>query len=208
MTKTSTLQKSFVLVAGASFSPESDHALDQASRIASRIPGCELHVVRAVATTVSDARVHEIADKLEAYMAEVSSVVGMALDHLAVHVRPGAASRVLTTVAREVSADMIVLGPRAQSLKSLFLGSVGRRVVAQATCPVVVASGSARDTSADDPVIEPACPDCVKTRAATSGTAWWCERHAEHHLHAHAYRYRRELSFEQHDSSLVPTGKS
>ena len=196
----------FVLIAGAGFTPKSDFALDQAARIAARIPGCELHVVRVVASTVTAERAQQIAGRLEAYMADVATAIGQPIQHFAVHVRPGKPSRVIASLAAEVRADLIVLGAKETGLKNLFAGSVAQRTLAIAPCPVVVAGARAEAARVQSTAIEPTCDDCLRVRAESSGADWWCPRHTKHHVAAHAYRYRREIPLREHDSSVVPTG--
>ena len=199
-------RRPFTIVVGASFTPESDYALDQAARMANRIPGSELHVVRAIAGTVRPARVEEIADRLEAYMNEVTAAIGVPVEHFAVHVRPGPPSRVIVQVAREVTADLIVLGAKESGLKNLFVGSVTKRTMSIAPCPVFVAGPKPLVSRVQSTTIEPACADCLAVRAETAGATWWCSQHGRQHPHAHAYRYRRELPLRQPDSLFEPAG--
>jgi hypothetical protein len=56
------------------------------------------------------------------------------------------------------------------------------------------------------PAIEPLCADCESVRRLSANTQTWCARHAEHHVHGHAYHYERELPLAQHDSAVTPIG--
>ena len=54
-------------------------------------------------------------------------------------VRPGATPDQIVHVAHDSAADLIVMGTRGMSeWKSLVLGGVANKVVAQATCPVLL----------------------------------------------------------------------
>lgn len=194
----------FLLAVGASFSAPSDVAVDQAVRLALRIPGCELHLIRAVGASTVDERLEELAERLEQFAREIAAAVGGQLRHVAVHIRIGRPSRVILDVVRELDADLVVLGARRARLRRA--STVTRRVMANARCPVFVATTMPAETRSTEPEIEPPCPDCVATRQRSRGERWWCARHAEHHLHGHAYRYHRELPLRMHDSATVPTG--
>lgn len=55
------------------------------------------------------------------------------------HMSLGHPEREIVTRAEETSADLVVLGSRGlRDLEGLFLGSVGRRVLATCPCPVTI----------------------------------------------------------------------
>jgi len=60
------------------------------------------------------------------------------------HTKEGPASETIVSVARELSANLIVMGTRGRTgLKHVFLGSVAERTVRTATCPVLTMKADA-----------------------------------------------------------------
>jgi nucleotide-binding universal stress UspA family protein len=60
--------------------------------------------------------------------------------HFFIHTRIGNAAEEVLLAARELSADMIVVGSHGHTgMKRLLLGSVSERIVREAECPVIVA---------------------------------------------------------------------
>jgi len=55
-----------------------------------------------------------------------------------VELRPGHASELIVGIAREVDADLIVLGHRGHFLRDHLLGSTADRVAEHAGCPVMI----------------------------------------------------------------------
>ena len=106
-------------------------------------------------------------------------------------------------LATDLAADLIIVGThKAPHLKNLFVGSTAERVLASASCPVVVAGPQPKPQPSHVIVIDPACPACVQARFQTGGRSWWCERHSEHHAvmaHHHLYSYTSGLPFADHD---------
>jgi nucleotide-binding universal stress UspA family protein len=199
----------FTVVVGNDFSPASGYAFDQAARVARRIPGSDLHVVHVMDGAPDERRAKQLCDQLRAYLEEkVHALGGLEQQAVGVHVRGGNPARELAQLAKDVGADVLVVGAhKGPHLKQLFVGSVAERLLVAAPCPVFVAGPMpAAADDAHDPAIEPPCPDCHRARAATAGRQWWCARHAEHHAKAHSYSFRRELAFRTHDSTVTSTG--
>jgi hypothetical protein len=130
---------------------------------------------------------------------------------VAVHVRKGDPGRQIAELASEVAADLIVVGThKAPHLRTLVLGSTAERVMATATCPVVIAGPHPAPHPSHVITIEGPCPDCVQARFETTGATWWCARHSESHpilhRHRHIYSYASGLPFASHDSEVSATG--
>jgi hypothetical protein len=126
-----------------------------------------------------------------------------------IHVRRGDAAREIAQLGTDIGADVVIVGThKAPQLKSLFVGSTAQRVMATATCPVLVAGPRPHLPPSHIIVIDPPCSDCLRERTATQGRAWWCARHSEnHHLRRHhIYSYHSEIPMAEHDSEVVPTG--
>jgi nucleotide-binding universal stress UspA family protein len=207
-----TTDRPFVLVVGLDLTDTetSGYALDQAARIAMRVAGSEMHLVHVLASGADPDKTREAAGRLERYMAaKATQLGGLARQRVGVHVRTGEAGREIADLAREVNADLVIVGTHRRShLKQLLLGSTAEHVMTTATCPVFVAGPRPTPQPSHVIVIEPPCPDCVQTRQTTQGATWWCARHSEpHHLrHLHRYSYQSEWPFETHDSQVSLTG--
>jgi nucleotide-binding universal stress UspA family protein len=184
-------------------------ALDQAARIAVRIPGSEMHVLH-VAAVNKDEEAARIGGMLRLYIAEKAAALGgLARQSVGIHVRQGEPAKEIAQLAHEVMADAIVVGAhKGPTLRTLVLGTTAEKVMAVSSCPVVIAGPRPRPQPSHVITIDPPCPDCVETRRSTAGRSWWCPRHSEnHHLRRHhVYSYQTELPFEQHDSEVTATG--
>lgn len=202
----------FILVVGLDLTDQesSGYAFDQALRIAARIPRSEMHCVYVVTAETSAAKADEAVGLLKMYVSEKAAAIDVGGPGRAgVHIRRGEAAPEIAKLATDVGADMIVVGTRKGAhLRTLLLGSTAERVMASAPCPVFVAGPRPRPSGAAPVAIEPACPDCVAQRIATSGREWWCERHSEHHRlrRHHVYSYEATFPFSTHDSEVMPTG--
>ena len=91
-------------------------------------------------------------------------------------------------------------------LKHWVVGSTVEKLVQGASCPVLVANPRPRKPAKLEPMIEPRCTDCTRTRGATGGLQWWCERHLQRADRGHAFSYQRELPFAPHNSEVIPSG--
>jgi nucleotide-binding universal stress UspA family protein len=202
----------FVLVVGLDLTDteSSGYALNQAARTAARIPRSQLHLLQVLAPGATADVTREAAGCLQRYAAaKATELGGLAGQSVGVHIRSGDPGREIAQFANEVSADLIVVGThRRPHLKQLLMGSTAEHVMATTTCPVFVAGPRPTPQPSHAIVIEPPCPDCVKTRQATQGQTWWCERHSTHHRlhHLHRYSYQTALPFAQHDSEITATG--
>jgi nucleotide-binding universal stress UspA family protein len=206
---TATTASPFTLVVGNDFSPASGFAFDQAFRVARRIPGSQVHVLHVIAGEADAAKATDAAGRLRLYIEEKVNALGD-FEHQSagIHVRFGRPARELAQFARDVNADLLVVGTHAgPHLKQVVVGSVVERLLVAASCPVFVAGPlPSPKAEAHDPVIEPPCPDCLRARQTSAGKDWWCQRHAQHHAKAHSYSFQRELPFRTHDSAITPTG--
>jgi nucleotide-binding universal stress UspA family protein len=183
------------------------YALDQALRIASRIPDSRMHAVHVCTADVD----RQTLGLLRLYVEEKATALGgCERQSVAVHVRKGEPGREIAQLTADLGADMVIVGAhKGEHLRKLIVGSTAERVMASATCPVVIAGPRPKPQPSHIIVIEAACQDCVNTRFETRGKAWWCARHAEHHPvlhHHHLYSYHSGAPFSEHDSEVSPTG--
>jgi nucleotide-binding universal stress UspA family protein len=132
------------------------YALDQAMRIGTRVSGSQLHVLHVSTDDVK----RETLGLLRLYVSEKASALsGPRAQTIAVHVKKGDPAHEIAQLATDLSADLIVVGThKMPHLKNLFVGSTAERVMASATCPVVVAGPRPHPHPSHAVVIEPACP--------------------------------------------------
>jgi nucleotide-binding universal stress UspA family protein len=182
------------------------YALDQALRIATRIPGCHMHVLHVSEKSPEE----QTLDLLRHYVTEKAEALpGFTLTGIGVHVRMGEPSHVIAELATEIGADLVVVGThRVPQFHTVIKGHTGERVTTESACPVVVAGPRPKPQPSHVIVIEGPCPDCLVARQSSAGRTWWCARHAEHHkvLRHHLYHYETELPFGEHDSEVTATG--
>jgi nucleotide-binding universal stress UspA family protein len=202
-------QSPFVLVVGLDFTDAGGFAFGEAARIARRIPASHLHLLHVFGgEEPSPIAARDLVGRIRVYVNEkAASVGGFPGITVGIHLRAGDPAREIARFSSDVSADLIVLGAhKGPHLKEWFVGSVAERIVGSAPCPVLVAGPKPSASEKPDPSILPPCPDCLRTRATTHGSKWWCEKHAIHAGKAHTFSYQRELPFAVHDSEVIPTG--
>jgi nucleotide-binding universal stress UspA family protein len=206
--KTEPRSAGFSIVVGLAFTDADGPAFDRAAVIAKRIPQTALHLVHVFDRELSAERSKELVGHLRLYANEkAASTSGLAGITVGIHLRAGKTVREIVQLATEVSADLIVLGSsRGPHLKHWIVGSTAERLIAEAPCPVLVASPRPKESPRHEPEIEPPCPDFLQARAASRGLRWWCERHSHSANMGHSYSYQQELPFASHDSEVIPTG--
>jgi len=182
------------VVVGYDFSHSARPALHRAVTLAGRAPFHVLHVVCVIdpreaipsipsyngvdymyAARVQEALAAEVQHELD--HAEVRGSV-----HFFVHARIGKAATEILNLAREVGADLIIVGSKgATGLERLILGSTSEHVVREAGCTVEVARPK-QYAEVELMQIEPVDPD------------------APHHTYVPPHRY----TYEDHRVNLRP----
>jgi nucleotide-binding universal stress UspA family protein len=195
-------------VVGLDFTEADGPAFDQAARIAQRVPNSALQLVHVFDAEPSAERSRDLVGHLRLYVNEKAATTGgLKGITVGIHLRAGNPVSELARFAMETHADIIVLGSKkGPHLKNWILGSTAEKLVASAPCAVVIARPVPDAPEKPEPVIEPACPDWLRARAASGGAEWWCPRHQEHAKLAHTYSYQRDVPFATHDSAVIPTG--
>jgi nucleotide-binding universal stress UspA family protein len=164
----------FCIVVGVEFSVASGYALDQAARIARRVPNSQIHAVHV--------RPHykpDLENLTRYYVSEkIGAMEGMDGRVVLAHVRLGNVAREIAQLAADVHAELILVGTHdPPHLKTFVTGSVGERLHRIAPCAVLIAGPPRKRAEKHEPEIEPPCPDCVQARFASKGTEWWCVAH-------------------------------
>ncbi len=186
-----------VLVVGVDFTDSSDYALTLAKDL-TRIAGsdAEVHVTHVIGPPVipdavadvlpglgiDSGAIRALQDRTGALCARLGEGTPM---HFIPHVRIGETAAELADLAREIHADLIVVGARARKgLPRALHRTMGARLARRAPCSVLTARPKELEPEVK---IEPPCEDCVKVRRESAGAVQWCARHAQHHIQAHQY---------------------
>lgn len=102
------------------------------------------------------------------------------------HEATGDPATVIVHTARELNADLIIVGNHGRSGVERLLGnSVSESVMRQAETPVLVVRPKWQEQPSVQ--IEPACPQCVEARVRSKGAVLWCDQHTEKHGRRHTY---------------------
>lgn len=141
------------LVVGMDLEESGDVALIEALRLASGIPGSEIHPVYAIAAdpavqvkAIDEMSRHlarameRLRDRVERIASELRLPHTDSVQQVRLHVRFGDPVRVLQQVAVDYDADTIVVGTHGRrGVERLLLGSVASDLVKVARLPVIVA---------------------------------------------------------------------
>ncbi|HVY47355.1 MAG TPA: universal stress protein [Minicystis sp.] len=192
--------KPYVVLVAIDFSTASAAAMEQALELASRNAPAEVHAV-----TVQELSLELLAPPNERIESPIAPLRDLAKDaatkfaashpasrieRVVIHALFGSPVGEIVALAAELDADAIVVGTHGRrGVRRALLGSVAERVVRTAGCPVLVVRPKNHPDALKVPEIEPPCPACVEARRASDGAQPWCERHSEHHVHAHVYGY-------------------
>ncbi len=143
------------VVVGFDFSRSGEQALYRAIALAARAPFHVLHFVCAIephvplsalpTKHVDYAYTARVQAEMTTFIArELSEAKTIERVHFFVHVRIGKPADEILAVAREVGADLIVVGTKGLTgVERLVLGSVAEKVVREAGCTVQVARAKA-----------------------------------------------------------------
>lgn len=129
------------VVVGYDLSGSGRAALERAITLAVRAPFHVLHFVRVLDSRATYADADKQHDEIAELVAQQLRIVN-ASDriHFFVHARIGKPADEILAVAREVGADLIIVGTKGLTgVERLVLGSVAERVVREAGCTVEVA---------------------------------------------------------------------
>ena len=131
------------------FSGNADFAFEYAVDAAARRPGCTLHLLHVVPEPdaqfwktyiyENDNVDQQAKDAIDAKIAETYRPRVPGLVDFCVHMRIGRDYLKILEFAKEIQADLIVLGRHGHSaLENVIFGNVTEKVVRKANCPVLV----------------------------------------------------------------------
>lgn len=157
----------------------------------------ELHVVHVVEEQIAvqsglgirlmDERLQSAPEDIKKRLGRVAGALGYDVRAIG-HIRVGTAADQILQVATDIAADVIVVGTHHRgAVERFFLGSVAEKVVRDAHCPVMVVTTKNYENLRRSRRPDPACPECLKTRAATQNAQYWCSTHARPHLTTHVF---------------------
>jgi nucleotide-binding universal stress UspA family protein len=143
------------LVAAIDFSQPSTRALAEALRLAAERPHATLHIVYVGGGVGSEIQVdlpsgtaamtvEHACEHIQTYVekARVHAMLEgepIESDRVVIHVRVGTPTEEIVDLAKDTSADLIVVGTHGRTgIKRLLLGSVAEAVVERAGCAVLV----------------------------------------------------------------------
>ncbi len=173
----------FTIVVADEATRAGGNAFDEAARVAERIPLAALHAVYLLRQMGSLAHLEDIAKSLRSDTTGRAASLGIHERLMGVHVRTGSPVEAIVSVARELGADLVVVGESDRRFGGLLRRSVIDKMRLELACPVVLAKA----LGGPSPEIEPACQACELARAQSSGTVWWCDTHRKPRVH---YRHR------------------
>ncbi len=159
-------------------------AFDEAARVAERIPLAALHAVYLLKHGTSLTQLEDVAKSLRSDTTGRAAALGIHDRLMGVHVRAGNPVDAIGNVARELAADLVVVGETERRIGGLLKRSVVEKLRLELDCPVVFAASLGEPL----PEIEPACPGCALARAQTAGRIWWCDAHRKPRPHLHRPR--------------------
>lgn len=125
-------------------------AADQAFEVAlgaARLSGAGLHVIAVASAAEVETHVLRDRQRVEcaAYLRPLPGRGAAAHVDVEVEVTEGVPAWEITSAARRIGADLIVIGHRRRSLlRRCMEASVAKRVLDRAPCPVLVAPATAR----------------------------------------------------------------
>jgi nucleotide-binding universal stress UspA family protein len=197
--------KRHTIVAGVDFSNPSDLAVLEALEQAQGRAG-DLHFVAVLddevadPVAVRDAHLAEGAFKLrERLQKSIQERIGARFTkappsfETTIHVRVGRPADEIVRLARDVEADLVLVGTHGRhGVQRFLLGSVAERTLRMAHCPVLVVRPKEHP---HDEQPEPACPACVEHRRETKGAEWWCKTHAQPREVPHALAYSERFHY-------------
>jgi len=177
------------LLGAIDYKDQSDLVVRQTIELASKYGSSEVHFLHVTSAAPEDmgAGARRSAALLEWLGMELRSISNVPPQlRIIGHEAHGDPATLIVYTARELNADLIVVGNHGRSGVERLLGnSVSEAVMRQAETPVLVVRPKWHPAPAVQ--LEPACPMCVEARVQSHGAQLWCDQHAEKHGRRHTY---------------------
>ena len=181
----------FLILVGIDFSENGQSVLRSAADLASTTPATELHLVHAFGPSVpagdlrwfpalSDVASIDDSDAAAAALHRLATSIPLCAERVCAYVHEGSATAVITQLAEDIEADLIVVGSNDHlGVNRALFGSVAEKLVRTAPCPVLIIRRKSIPTL--DPIAL-ACPACEASKRLTWGARLRCLDHAGHDL--------------------------
>jgi nucleotide-binding universal stress UspA family protein len=125
------------IVVGAHRSQTAKRAVAEATELA-RALGAHVHLVSAYPKDNGPIDGKDSPGRAEAQHSMDALVLSAASQKFTTHALPGDPAKAILTVAKDVGADLIVVGNKGMKGKGRFLGSVPNDIAHQAPCAVLI----------------------------------------------------------------------
>ncbi len=197
--------KPYTMVVGVDFGKLADRAFTVGYGMCRLHSQAALHVLSVVnevpdssvdpETSVAAASLslEQSAKRLAAHVDALLDALGDELTpavHVISHVMIDVPVLAITGLARDLEADMIVVGTHGRrGLARWLLGSVAEGILRHASCPVFVIppTNDVPPLILDDP-----CTACIAARASSEGKELWCPLHRGREGRRHTHHRSRE----------------
>jgi nucleotide-binding universal stress UspA family protein len=127
------------IVVGAHKSETARRAVDEATALA-RAVGAHVHLVGAYPKDSGPIDGKDTPGRADAQRHMDAMVPAAGSQDFTTHALPGDPAKAILSVAKEVDADLIVVGNKGMKGKGRFLGSVPNDIAHQAPCAVLIVS--------------------------------------------------------------------
>ena len=129
------------IVVGAHKSEAAQRAVAEAIQLA-RVLGAHVHLVSAYPKDRGPIDGKDTPGRADAERSMDALVLSAGAQQFTTHALPGDPAKAILSVAKEVGADLIVVGNKGMKGKGKFLGSVPNDVAHQAPCAVLIVSST------------------------------------------------------------------
>ena len=129
------------IVVGAHKSETAQRAVSEAIELA-RTLGAHVHLVSAYPKDRGPIDGKDTPGRADAERSMDALVLSAGAQQFTTHALPGDPAKVILSVAKEVDADLIVVGNKGMKGKGKFLGSVPNDIAHQAPCAVLIVSST------------------------------------------------------------------
>jgi nucleotide-binding universal stress UspA family protein len=176
----------FLILVEVDFSENGPSVLQSAADLASTTPDAELHLVHAFGPAVRgddlrsfpalwDFTSIDDADAAAVALHRIAASLPLPDTRVCAHVHEGSATTVIAKLAKDIEADLVVVGNHDRAGVNSFFGSVAEKLVRMAPCPVLIVRTKSISSSAP---IAPPCPACEASKRLTWGAHARCLDHA------------------------------